>query len=220
MWLSKADRIRRPLAIRLTAAAGMALALAGVAGCTVTPLYGTRTASITAPQDSPAARLASIEVAPAQDRVGQEMRNHLIFLLGSGQGQPANPAYRLQVATTTHTSSSPSVSTSRVTLTPTAGFVTVRGDYTLTEAQTGKVISAGVRVVQAPYDIPGQNYAAQRAVRDAQNRGARELAEILRLVVAQELERATATVAPDIVTTPEDVDARRSQETGSFPRRG
>ncbi|MEO3387287.1 LPS assembly lipoprotein LptE [Mesorhizobium sp. CAU 1741] len=199
--------------------AAMAVMLASVAGCTVTPLYGTSTASISPQDGGVAAQLASVEVTEATDRVGQELRNHLIFLLGGGGGQPANPAYRLQLATVAHVSRGPSISVSDVTLEPSSGFLALRSDYSLVEADTGRVVSAGTRAVQAPFDNPGQNYASQRAVRDAENRAARELAEVLRLVVAQELQRATSTSVPDIVTTPEDVDRRRIGETGSFPRR-
>ena len=221
MSSSEAARGRRSfLRGRLATVSGAVLMLTVVAGCTVTPLYGTSTASIVSQERGGAtARLASVEVAQAHDRVGQEVRNHLIFMLGGGQGQPANPLYRLQLATSAYASQGPSISVTEVTLRPTAGFVTVRGDYTLTEIATGRVVSAGVRSVQAHYDIPGQNYAAQRAVRDAENRGARELAEVLRLAAAQGLERATSTSVPDVVITPEDVDRRRDAETGSFPRR-
>lgn len=205
---------------RLVRAAGLAALLSAVAGCTVTPLYGTSTASISSQEDGVAAQLASVEITQATDRVGQELRNHLIFLLAGGRGEPANPAYRLQLATTAHVSRGPSISVSEVTLEPSSGFLALRSDYTLLEMGTGRVISAGTRAVQAPFDNPGQNFAAQRAVRDAENRAARELAEVLRLVLAQELQRATSTTIPDVVTTPEDVDRRRIGETGSFPRPG
>lgn len=220
MSLSEAAHGRRSsLASRIMTVAGATFMLAGVAGCTVTPLYGTSTASISSQESGGAtAGLASVEVTEAYDRVGQEVRNHLIFMLAGGRGQPTTPVYRLQLATSAYASQGPSVSVTEVTLRPTAGFVTVRGDYTLTETASGRVVSAGTRAVQAHYDIPGQNYAAQRAVRDAENRGARELAEVLRLAVAQELERATSTAVPDVVLTPEDVDRRRDAETGSFPR--
>ena len=205
---------------RLASIAGAAALLSVLAGCTVTPLYGTSTASISSQDGGVAAQLASVEITQATDRAGQELRNHLIFLLGGGRGEPANPVYRLQLATTSHVSRGPSISVSEVTLEPSSGFVAMRSDYTLVETATARVISAGTRAVQAPFDNPGQNFAAQRAVRDAENRAARELAEVLRLVVAQELQQATSTTIPDVVVTPEDVDRRRIGETGSFPRPG
>ena len=179
-------RARAPFATRAALAAGLALALGLAAGCTVRPLYGEL--SSTAP-GAPDARLASVDIPPVSTRVGQELRNHLIFLFGGGQGQPASPAYRLTLATTVSQSVPATINTGRVNLEPTAGVVTVGATYTLTEAGTGKPIASGTRSVQAPYDIPVQDFAAARAVRDAENRAARELAELLRLVVGQELAR-------------------------------
>ena len=67
--------------------------LAVVAGCTVRPLYGDVT-SATGPQAFASARLESIEIAPVDDRVGQEVRNHLIFLLGGGRASRHRPPTR------------------------------------------------------------------------------------------------------------------------------
>ena len=217
MSSSEAGRVRKTG--RFYAAIGLLALLAVAAGCTARPLYGE--ISPTAASAMGTARLASVEIKPATNRVGQSVRNHLIFLFGGGAGQPANPAYSMDVNVTAYASNSTSVSTRNFDLEPTAGFVAVQGTYRLTDTATGELISSGTRSVQAAYDIPVQNFAAQRAVRDAENRGARELAELLRLVVVQELEKATSRRAPDIVTSPEDLDRRRAvEETGVFrPRR-
>ena len=166
---------------------GLTLAFGLVAGCTARPLYGD--VAPAGPGIRSSARLASVDIPPATDRVGQELRNHLIFLFGGGQGQPAKPEYRLDLTTTVSRSQLATINTGRVNLEPTAGTMTVRAAYRLTEMATGSTIAAGNRAVQAPYDLPAQEFAARRAVRDAENRAARELAELLRLVVAQDLER-------------------------------
>ena len=181
-----AGRNARAPFVRMALAAGLALALGVAAGCTVRPLYGEASPTATGPHS---AQLASVDIAPVTTRVGQELRNHLIFMFGGGQGQPASPAYRLTLATTATTSVPATINTSRVSLEPTAGVVTVATDYVLAEAGTGRQVARGRRSVQAPYDIPVQDFAAARAVRDAENRAARELAELLRLVVGQELAR-------------------------------
>jgi LPS-assembly lipoprotein len=165
---------------------GLALALGLAAGCTVRPLYGEL--APTAP-GAPSAQLASVDIPPVDTRVGQEVRNHLIFMFGGGQGRPASPAYRLVLETAVSRSVPATINTGRVSLEPTSGIVTVRAAYTLAEAGTGKPVASGTRSVQAPYDIPVQDFAAERAARDAENRAARELAELLRLVVGQELAR-------------------------------
>ena len=180
-----ARRARAPF-VRTALAAGLALALGLAAGCTVRPLYGEL--SPAAP-GAPSPRLASVHIPPVSGRVGQEVRNHLIFLFGGGQGQPAAPAWRLTLDTTVTRSVPATVSTRNINLDPTSGVIRVRAAYVLADAATGAQIASGTRSVQAPYDIPAQDFAASRAVRDAENRAARELAELLRLVVGQELAR-------------------------------
>ena len=153
------------------------------------------------------------------DRVGQEVRNHLIFLLNGGAGQPANPTYRLTLATHSFHSKAASVQRSTEALEPTAEVVTVRTAYTLLEIGTGKTIARGVRTAQAPYDVSRQAFAAVRARRDAANRGAREVAEFLRLAVAQELERPSSVTAPRIVSAEQELEGFSETETdGRLPQ--
>src|SRR5690606_4807630 len=143
------------------AAAALAAVLAIGAGCTARPLYGE--VSPTAGSAMATAQLASVEIKPATNRVGQEVRNHLIFLFGGGAGQPANHTYTMGVGVTAFASNTTSISTRNVNLEPTAGFVAVKGTYRLTDTATGELVSSGMRSVQAAYDIPAQNFAAQRA---------------------------------------------------------
>jgi len=188
--MSSSDKQRPGMASpsrRMALAAGMTLAFGLVAGCTARPLYGS--VAPAGPGGPLSSRLASIDIPPASDRVGQELRNHLIFMFGGGQGRPAHPVYRLDLLTRVTKSVPATINTGSVSLEPTAGTISVRAAYTLTEIETGKVVARGNRAVQSPYDIPRQDFAAHRAVRDAENRAARELAELLRLVVAQDLER-------------------------------
>lgn len=192
-----------PRRIAILTCLGLAIA---AAGCTVQPLHGEITSATGTGGTAPAA-LSSVAVRPVDDRVGQEVRNHLIFLFHGGAGQPASPAYQLALTTRSTSSSSAAVTVRTSTLEPTSAVQSVRGTYTLTETATGRVVSRGSRTVQAAYDIPRQEYAALRARRDAENRAARELAELLRMVVGQELSRATSTSVPDLVGTPEEVDA-------------
>ena len=217
--MSSSDRVRpAPSFCRAALAAGMLLALAVASGCTVRPLYGDVT-SATAAGGVASARLASVEVKPASNRVGQEVRNHLIFMFGAGQGQPANPAYVLDLTTSARRSAATEVSTRRVALVPTAGVMTVRSSFRLSDASTGTVISAGARTAQAAFDIPAQSFAALRAERNAQDRAAREVAEQLRLAIGQELEKATSTAVPELLTDPEELEERMDTEAfGTFER--
>ncbi len=66
--------------------------------------------------------------------------------------------------------------------------------YTLTDSK-GTVVANGNRQFAASYDVPRQEFAALRARIDAENRAARELAELLRLALAQDL--AMGPASPD-----------------------
>ena len=70
---------------------------------------------------------------------------------------------------------------------PTAGTVTLTANYVLRDTATNTVIAVGKRSVPSSFDRPLQEYAAYRAQIDAENRAARELAEFLRLSIAQDL---------------------------------
>ena len=100
-------------------------ALAGLlaAGCTIQPLYappgGT---SLSAP-----APLASIAIAEVDTRVGQQVRNHLIFLLAGGAGEPASAVYELKLTVRSSSKSALLVQT-KTDNEPTAEKVTVTVD--------------------------------------------------------------------------------------------
>lgn len=154
---------------------GLAMTLAG---CQVRPLYddasGTRES------------LGSIVYSAASNRVGQEVRNHLIFLTGGGAGEPASPEYEvdLQVSATTM-----GVLLDQSSDTANAGRVIVSANYTLQRASDASVLHTGRRQVVAVVDYPSQQFAKLRAVRDGEDRAARELAEFIRADLASALGR-------------------------------
>ncbi|TKT82974.1 LPS assembly lipoprotein LptE [Aquamicrobium sp. LC103] len=200
--MSLPDHRRR---VRKALLAGAALGLVALAGCTVRPLYGDVT-SATAPGGATSAALASVAINPVNDRVGQEVRNQLIFLLNGGAGQSASPVHTVDLRVTSRRTSAARVQPTTQDLEPTAAVVTVRAGYTITERATGRRIAAGTRQVVSPYDIPRQEFAAVRAERDAENRAARELAELLRLVIAQELVKPSSNAIPAIVSSPDELE--------------
>ena len=59
----------------------------------------------------------------------------------------------------------------------------------LTDAKTGVVVATGKRSIRHPSTCRRQEFASYRAQIDAENRAARELAEMLSLSVAQDLVR-------------------------------
>ena len=187
--MSSSDKVKPFRARRMVVAVALA-GLVAASGCTVRPLYseagyagtgGGATGSI-------GTALSSIAIKPVNNRVGQEVRNHLIFLFNGGKGQPANPAY-----TMTLSASAASEATTTIIVNdqnePTSSVMTAYGSYTLTDS-TGKVVASGSRNYMSSYDVPRQEFAALRAARDAENRASRELAELIRMAIAQDLAKA------------------------------
>ncbi len=129
--------------------------------------------------------LSQVNVEQVSTRVAQQVRNHLIFILGAGN-YSAEQRYDANLQVTSHerrTSSHTSLSDT------TAGFVTVTASYTLIDAKTGKRIAGGSRKASAYFDRTSQIFANQRAVRDAENRASKEVAEKLRHAFATDLRR-------------------------------
>ncbi len=179
--MSCLDPNQRRRAFSLLALAGLAV----ISACTVRPLYST-----SGPQTGAVApaRLSAVTVKPATTRVGLEVRIHLIFLLNGGKGEPATAPYSIELSVFSVNSAGATIQITRDSE-PTAGVVTATSNYSITDTKTGSVVASGKRSMVASYDIPRQEFAALRALRDAENRAARELAELLRIAIAQELER-------------------------------
>jgi LPS-assembly lipoprotein len=161
-------------------ALGLALASAGMtAGC-FQPLYGTASAVSGSPAVSSA--MASVEIeqidAPngtAEARLGNEIRNDLIFGL-TGGGGAASPAYRLRIQIS---GNNQRVIVDTTTARPDMEIYGIDATYSLTELASNKVVLTGRAFSRASYDIPGQQqrFARQRGERDAQNRSSGIIAE-------------------------------------------
>lgn len=173
------------LKIRALIVIGAALATGLAAGCTVRPLLGTDAGGA---GEEIAVTLSSVAVQPVGTREAQEVRNHLIFLFRGGNPQPADPSHTLGLAVSRRVTSAVQVQRGNENE-PTAGTVTLIGQYRLNDAATGELLAQGRREVSAGFDRPRQEYAVLRAQRDAEDRAARELAELIRLAVAQDLAR-------------------------------
>ena len=156
--------------------AGIAI-LGVVAGCQVRPLYSTPAGT--------EGKLAAVAISKADDRVEQQVRNDLIFLF-SGGGETQSALYQLELNVT--------VRKIGVLLDvrddiARAGRIVVSADYNLVRTDSGETLASGKRSAVALVDYPVQEFAKLRAVRDAENRGARELAELIRADVASALGR-------------------------------
>ena len=116
----------------------------------------------------------------------QQVRNDLIFLFAGGAGEPQNPAYHLDLNVSVRNIGVLLDVTDDI---PRAGRIVVSADYNLVKTDSGETIASGKRQTVALVDFPVQEFAKLRAVRDAENRGARELAELIRADVASALGR-------------------------------
>ncbi|WP_378947138.1 LPS assembly lipoprotein LptE [Mesorhizobium sp. ANAO-SY3R2] len=171
-------------------AAGLALftSLVLASACTVRPLYSDGPVSAGV-ETGTATQLASINIKPVNTRYAQEVRNHLIFIFNGGAGQPAAAPYSMDLAVVERNEQ---LLYARVTTRddePTAGTMTLTATYVVTDIKTGKEIAKGKRSVSSAYDRPRQEFARWRAERDAENRAARELAEMLQLAIAQDMSK-------------------------------
>ena len=188
MSLPDPEKTEMSRLLRRIALVGLVGSLALVSACTVRPLYSNAPLS---PGSNATANseLASIAVKPVKTRYAQQLRTNLIFGFGRGAGEPASPAYSLDLAVTEAVESSALVQVGTDQDEPTAGSVTLTANYTLTDAKTGVVITTGKRSITSSFDRPRQEFASYRAQIDAENRAARELAEALQLSIAQDLVR-------------------------------
>ncbi|PDT06423.1 hypothetical protein CO666_02090 [Rhizobium chutanense] len=161
--------------------AGVAMILAAAAflsACQVRPLYSESSGVVE--------KLSAVGFSEASSRVEQQVRNRLIFLASRGAGEAVNPQYRVEMHATSSVASTllqESDDTSK------AGRVTVNVAYTLSATTDGHVIKAGSRQVTSLVDFPEQEFAKQRAIRDAENRAADQAAEFVGADIAAALSR-------------------------------
>ncbi|MER9055917.1 LPS assembly lipoprotein LptE [Mesorhizobium sp. M0213] len=177
---------RTELTVRRIVLCGLLASVALVSACTVRPLYSSAPL-VAGSQVGAAAELASISVKPVKTRYAQQVRNNLIFALGQGAGEPASPVYSLDLGVSELVESAAIEQVTTDEDEPTAGTVTLTANYVLSDAKTGTVIARGKRSIPSSYDRPRQEFASYRAQIDAENRAARELADVLRLSIAQDL---------------------------------
>ncbi|MEM9331732.1 MAG: LPS assembly lipoprotein LptE [Pseudomonadota bacterium] len=154
--------------------------MAVLAGCQFQPLYGDRSASLQSGID-----LSSVSVSQVDNRVAQQVRNHLIFILG-GSNTSAQKTHEARIRVSFNNKQLAAIEGVQDS---TSGTVTVIASYDLIDLATGKAIANGSRQAQASYDRTGQVFANERAERDAENRAAKETAESLRLAIASDLNR-------------------------------
>ncbi len=148
------------------------------AGCGETgfrPLYGT--ASIGGADASE--KLAQVEIAPIPGRVGQQIRNEVIFQT-TGGGYAAPPAYRLEIVIRESINS---------TLVKRSGDASgsvynLDADFRLVRISDKQVVMQGKSVSRAAFERFTSVFANVRARRDAENRAAGTIAQDVKTRIA------------------------------------
>jgi LPS-assembly lipoprotein len=165
---------RSRIAVRLLAVA----ALAGLtAGC-FQPMYAEHRDGTPGLRE----KLMGVELPPIdkanasrEARIGVEIRNALAFkLYGQATGMP--PTHKLVMRFTTSRSS---LILDPATALPSSENYGIDAQYNLVDLATNKSVMTGSTFSRVSYDIPGQlqRFARSRALRDAEDRAAQEIAE-------------------------------------------
>lgn len=148
----------------------LAAALAVLGACGFEPLHARR-----AGQTAAASELATIRVDPIRDRLGQQLRNHLLDIL-TPRGRPAVPRYILSVSL--------AESTAELAIRKNAFATRVNygltASYQLMDAETEKSVFTGGGRVVGSYNISQSEYATLIATKDARAKAVREMSENIR----------------------------------------
>ncbi|HYJ58500.1 MAG TPA: hypothetical protein VEW64_03985 [Methyloceanibacter sp.] len=157
------------------------LASLALSGCGFQPLYGGTTAG----GQKLAAVMAGIDVVPIPGRVGQKLRNELIFDT-TGGGNAGTTRYRLEIAI------KESVTDQMVQITgdATGQIYQLDAVFKLVDSSSGKILYQGKAISRAPYNRFQEIFANVRARYDAENRAARTVSESIRTQVAAHLANA------------------------------
>ncbi len=155
---------------RLAAISALSIALAGC----FQPMYGELPVG-----GGPSLRdaLRDVEIAEIEGRVGQEIRNDIIFELTGGDGNPAGAPFKLAMTISTRTQTpiiDPTTGLSQVDVVA----LTVR--YRLVDVATNKLVLTDSALARVSVDRSMQRFARLRGIRDAENRAAKVVAQQIR----------------------------------------
>jgi LPS-assembly lipoprotein len=154
--------------------AAAALLAAAVGSC-FQPLYGDR--SLTGGSNVRNA-MRDVEITAIDGRVAQEVRNDLIFELTGGEGNPVGAPYRMTLTVATSTFAPViDLTSGRAS----AETVSLDVSYSVQDtADKNKTVLTERALARVTIDRTQQRFARVRAVRDAENRAAKVVAEQIR----------------------------------------
>ncbi len=167
------SRNRTSLTLR---AAAICLFAAAAAGCQFQPMYAQTPLFGSGP--SLRDTLKDVDVASIEGRIGNELRNDLIFELTGGAGNQPGAPYRLTMTVTTNAITPIVDVTSGRPESETISFDVV---YKLQDVVNGgRIVLTEKALARVSLDRSPQRFARVRAQRDAENRAAKVVAEQIR----------------------------------------
>ena len=167
-FMSDRRSVLKPIAVACTLATAAPVTGCGSSG--FSPLYATNSGG-----ESVSTRLSEIDIPTIPSRVGQRVRNELIFE-NNGGALPLGKVYRLDIAIRESLAS---------TLVRTDGesasqIYSLDAKFKLIRSSDKKVVLEGVSYGRAGFERFSQIYSNVRAREDAENRAARTVASDLR----------------------------------------
>ncbi len=150
-------------------------ASAALAGC-FQPMYATGT-TVAGPNLQN--KLKDIEIVKIEGRLGNDLRNDLIFNLTGGSGNPTNAPYKM-LSTVKSSSTYAIVDTSSGL--PEAKTVRVQGDWKLLKSgeEDKPPVASGSAAASSSIDVSVERFANYSATRDAESRAALTLSEMIK----------------------------------------
>ncbi len=170
--MSSSERISgRRLLVLLGLSAAL---LAG--GCNVQPLYGTAAVGT---GGTTATALADVDVAPIEGRVGQKIRNDLLFDMNGGNDNGGGYVVDLRVR-----EQYTNVVTRAITGLPGGRNIRLVVSYSLKKAGSDEILTSGTVTRISSIDYFNQRFANDRATINAEDRAAEEVAADIHLRLA------------------------------------
>jgi LPS-assembly lipoprotein len=174
-------RRQRLLCACLALAVSSVLSACGDSG--FRPLYAQ-----TASGDYVPERMKEVDFAPIPGRVGQRIRNGLIFE-ATGGGNPAPPQYRFEVVLQENLTATLVSVTGDNAGRPSGAVYSVQASFRLIDNKSKKVVFQGASHARAPFERFESIYSNVRAQKDAEDRVARTISEDLKTRLAAYLSR-------------------------------
>jgi LPS-assembly lipoprotein len=167
--------------LALLAAVLIGVLSVGLSACGFRPMYGGSTVGGANVAES----MKAVDVTPIPGRVGQKVRNELIFT-NTGGGYAPEPKYRLDIAV----KESVVDQLVRITGDATGQVYQLDATFKLVDLRNRQIVYQGTAISRAPYNRFQEIFANVRARYDAENRAARTVSESIKTQIAAHVANA------------------------------